>query len=296
MINPNTKNVIQRLVRERYTPISETTGDGASDWGGWQGGMPGSGSPLKGMRGGKNDTGRIQNQLQTVRRKKSAPGGTVGNLPKGNDGNIRLGPKTKVIVNPTIKQSENDIDLKNDLLTRPDNPASRGKAVRQVKESDLTENDILAGLVAKGVNHLLRKAFGGGKKPVRKTAAPKVAAAPKPPTAAQQKQANLDASQAHFNAWKRKKIAMDQTFKAAHAAGIGNDINPLRVRLDKRARAANPLKQPNGTPAAPASKPRIRVQAGSRIKESEVAPTNMSSGIAFFSPLLDNNKKASEET
>jgi hypothetical protein len=171
---PNTKNVIQRLVRERYTPIYETTGDGASNWGGWQGGMPGSGSPLKGMRGGKNDTGRIENQSQTVRRKKSAPGGTVGNLPKGNDGNIRLGPKTKVIVNPTIKQSENDIDLKNGLLTRPDNPASRGKAVRQVKESDLTENDLLAGLVAKGVNYLLRKAFGGGKKPVRKTAAPEV--------------------------------------------------------------------------------------------------------------------------
>jgi hypothetical protein len=138
LIKPNTKNVIQRLVRERYTPISETTGDGASNWGGWQGGMPGSGSPLKGMRGGKNDTGRIQNQSQTVRRKKSAPGGTVGNLPKGNDGNIRLGPKTKVIVNPTIKQSENDIDVKNDQLTRPDNPAPRSKAVRQVKESDLT--------------------------------------------------------------------------------------------------------------------------------------------------------------
>jgi hypothetical protein len=143
--------------------------------------MPGSGSPLKGMRGGKNDTGRIQNQSETVRRKKSAPGGTVGNLPKGNDGNICLGPKTKVIVNPTIKQSENDIDLKNDQLTRPGNPGSRGKAFRQVKESDLTEDDLLAGLVAKGVNHLLRKAFGGGKKPVRKTAAPKVAAALKPP-------------------------------------------------------------------------------------------------------------------
>jgi hypothetical protein len=67
--------------------------------------------------------------------------------------------------------------------------------------------------VAKSVNHLLRRAFGGGKKPIPKRAAPKVAAAPKRLTAAQQKQASLDASQAHFNAWKRKKIAMDQTFK-----------------------------------------------------------------------------------
>jgi hypothetical protein len=86
-------------------------------------------------------------------------------------------------------------------------------------------------------------------------------------------------------------MAMDQTFKAAHAAGIGNDINPLRVRLDKQARAANPLKQPNGTPAAPISKPRIRIQAGSRIKENEAAPTNSSSGIAFFSPLLETTTR-----
>lgn len=62
---------------------------------------------------------------------------------------------------------------------------------------------------------------------------------------------------------------MDRVFKAARAAGIGNDINPMRVRLDRQARAANPSKQANPTPAetpaAPESKPRVRVKANSRL-------------------------------
>jgi hypothetical protein len=204
-------------------------------------------------------------------------------------------------VEPTIKQSESDINIKNDQLTRPDNPATRGKPIRSVQESELTEEDILAGLVAKGVGHLLKRAFGT-LKPVKaaKTTTPKIKAAPapkppKPPTQAQRKQADKDKSQADFDGWKHKKIAMSNVFKAAHAAGIGNDINPMRVRLDKQARAKNPLKQPNEppkeTPAAPTTKPRIRIQAGSRIKENEAAPTNISSGIALFSPLLGTTTK-----
>src|SRR5271170_4135646 len=89
--------------------ISETQSDGASNWGGWQGGLPGSGSPLKGMKGGKDDTGRLQSKSQTVR--KRAPGGVLNSLPHDSDGNVQLtAKKTQVIVNPTIKQSENDID------------------------------------------------------------------------------------------------------------------------------------------------------------------------------------------
>jgi hypothetical protein len=298
MINATTQNVLNRL-------LNELVSDNPSSWGGWQGGFPGgNGSPLKGMRNsnGKDHTRRIP-------AKKKAPGGTIK---IGRDGQFKLdGTVSKVIVNPTMRQSENDIDVRDDQLTRPDNPRSQGKGrtVRQVKEDRansvikrfregsrtpddekaIYERDILAGLVARGVSHLIKRAFSKSK-PSKAAPKPKIGAQEKPqkpPTAAQLKQADFDASQAHFDAWKQKKLDMDRVFKAAHAAGIGNDINPLRVRLDKQARAANPLKQPNETPAAPTTKPRNRVQAGSRIKENEAAPT----GLGFFSPLLGTTTK-----
>jgi hypothetical protein len=286
MNNPTTQRVLKKL-------LHEIASDAPSNWGGWAGGQPGDGSPLKGLR--------------------KSPGGTVNSL-VGRDGNIKLSAKkTQVIFEPTMKQSQADVDVKNPMASPSDNPRSQGKGrtVRQVKEDransvikrfreasrtpdseELIEKDILAGLVQKGVSHLLRRAFAKSK-PVK---APKIKATPvpkppKPPTQAQLKQADLDASRQHFGDWKQKKVDMSRVFKAAHAAGIGQDINPFRVRLDKQARAANFLKQPNETPAAPTTKPRIRIQAGSRIKENETAPTNISSGIAFFSPLLGTTTK-----
>ena len=280
LIKPTTRTVINKL-------IMEIASDAPSNWGGWQGGQPGSGTPLRGMRGGKDDTGRPNRKSQTI--KQTSAGGWKGLFKLD-------GKRTSVIVNPTLKQSENDLDVKNPLTAPSDNPRNPGKPARQVKE------DAFGSLAHSAGRFLAKKLFGGGKK---KTS-PKIAAANKtikppaepkplkPPTAARQKQADLDASNAKFDAWKTKKADMSRVFKAAHAAGIGSDINPMRVRLDRQARAANPLKQPAGppqTPAAPTSKPRVRIQAGSRIKENEAAPTNISSGIAFFSPLLGTTTK-----
>jgi hypothetical protein len=157
--------------------IVEIVSDGASNWGGWQGGFPGSGSPLKGMSGGKNGTGKIPPK------KKSILGGTVNNLDKDGKGNIKLSrQKTQVILEPTIKQSENEINIKNSQLQTPDDPKSPGKPVRQVKEAELSEKDVLAGLVAEGVSHLLKRAFGKSKS-VRapKTTVPQVKIKPPKP-------------------------------------------------------------------------------------------------------------------
>jgi hypothetical protein len=65
MINATTQRVLNNL-------LNELVSDNPSNWGGWQGGFPGSnGSPLKGMRGGsRDDTGKIP-------AKKKATGGTI---------------------------------------------------------------------------------------------------------------------------------------------------------------------------------------------------------------------------
>src|SRR5580658_4491050 len=81
--------------------IVEIVSDGASNWGGWQGGFPGSGSPLKGMKGGgKDDVGKIQKK-QDVQKPAKPP-------PEDTKDDIKLsGKKTKVIVSPTLQQSAN---------------------------------------------------------------------------------------------------------------------------------------------------------------------------------------------
>ena len=49
--------------------VAETVSDAASNFGGWQGGFPGTGDPLKGLRsgGGKNDVGKIQRDKDVKR-------------------------------------------------------------------------------------------------------------------------------------------------------------------------------------------------------------------------------------
>jgi hypothetical protein len=62
--------------------------------------------------GSKDGTGQLPNQSQTVSKKKSADG-TVNNLNKDGKGDIKLsGKKSQVIISPTLKQSENDINIK----------------------------------------------------------------------------------------------------------------------------------------------------------------------------------------
>jgi hypothetical protein len=288
------KQSTQRVLRNL---VHEIVSDGASNWGGWQGGFPGSGSPLKGLNsgGGKHDTGKIQ-KYQDVKRKNASW--------QQGQGPFKLSAKrTKVIVSPTLKQSENKIDTKDATVAPTDMPPKfgKGQTVKQVKEDLANEavrryrirmqneakgGDILGNLIAKGAaglaKHLFKKA-----KPAKAPAAPKVTQIkpPKPPTQAQQKQADLDASNAKFDAWKRKKGDMARVFKQANDMGLDHDINTpyksFAQRQASKARLANPLKQPNDpppveTPAAPttntwsASKPRVRVQAGSR----PVAPTS----------------------
>jgi hypothetical protein len=90
---------------------------------------------------------------------------------------------------------------------------------------------------------------------------------------------------------------MTRVFTAAHAAGIGNDINPMRVRLDaKAARANNPLKQanepPKATPAAPEEKPRVRVKAVSRPVEAPKPSTQARMSGKDFSAWQKQNPNA----
>ena len=348
--------------------LSEIVSDGASNWGGWQGGMPGSGSPLKGMKGGgKDDVGKIQKKQDVQKPAKSPPEDTKDDIKLS-------GKKTKVIVSPTLQQSANKIDTKNATVAPTDMPPKSGKSqtVKQVKEednatltgkvrpnSDLTsgygrrlkqawhnkkinqsvrireddelhelsdkvlqrykwkasmqmaahhdpdsakltgkkygnrvkgywktrrklKEDKLAGLLFKAGAHLGKSIFGGKKKKEK----PEVKANPdrntfkaKPPTVAQQKKADLDASTTHFNAWKKQKADMHAVFKKANDMGLDHDINTpyksFKQRQDSKARLANPLKQPNETPpASPPSteKPRVRVKAISRPAAPPPAP------------------------
>lgn len=267
MSNKTTTRVIQKI-------LQEIASDNPSNWGGWQGGFPGSGTPLKGLKGGaKDDTG---------------PQRTSAAFRAGR-GTFKLsGKKTMVIFAPTLKQSENKLDVKNPTISPTDMPAKKGRTERQVQEQQVAlsnqvvqrytlmheKGDVLGGLIAKGVSHLLKQAFRKPK-PATKTkevkANPlKTPKPPKPPTQAQQKQADLDKSNADFDAWKKKKADMTATFKQAYEKGVGNDINPMKVKLDvAKARQANPLKQPSTPePAAPAEKPRVRVKAVSRPVEA----------------------------
>lgn len=59
-------------------------------------------------------------------------------MPRGNDGNVRLSAKkTKIIREPTVSQSENDVDdVKNSITSKPD---QHQKLARMVKEASLAE-------------------------------------------------------------------------------------------------------------------------------------------------------------
>jgi hypothetical protein len=308
------KETTQRVLRKL---VHEIVSDGASNWGGWQGGFPGSGSPLKGMRGG-GDVGKIQ-KYQDVQRKpkRTSPSWQVG-------GSFKLsGKKTKVIQEPTLKQSENKLDTKNPVVAPTDMPPKKGQTVRQVKENlatlavqryrarlqeDSATNPEAGKAVLKkgfaamrsavahqpipkvradtGVVHAVaqlgRRAFDSLKSAVtskpEKIAKPPAEKPAKPPTQAQQKQADLHASNAKFYAWKKHKGDMARVVKQANDMGLDHDIptpyKSFKARQASKERLKNPLKQPDDaapeTPAAPktntwsASKPRVRVKVVSQ--------------------------------
>jgi hypothetical protein len=325
---PTVKEILaSRQAQEKV--LSEIASDNPSNYGGWQGGFPGSGSALTGIRkGSKDDTGKTPSRSATFQHRQ---------------GQFKLsGTKTKIILEPTMKQSQNDLDVKNPTLAKPDQPQ---KPVRQVKE-ELAEKALqrffmksiksrpksltplrslktsqkplkpiklsglkspksltgrssglevrLGGLVAKGVKHLVKKAFApkisaaepevkanpklsgpwGDRFKITQTG-PKISGKPpKPPTQAQQKQADLDASNAKFSAWKTKKADMTHVFKAAHAAGIGNEINPIRNKLGA---TANPLKQPSTSSSEPPTFGK-RVAPPSATKEQPKDATGTATG------------------
>jgi hypothetical protein len=88
------------------TLIHKLAEDNPSNWGGWQGGSPGDGSPLKGLRSNSKSAASKGFQLS--------------------------GKKTVVVFNPTKKQSENDLDTKDPMLSKPDQLEQ--KPTKQVKE------------------------------------------------------------------------------------------------------------------------------------------------------------------
>ena len=109
--------------------VNETVSDAASNFGGWQGGFPGTGDPLKGLKsgGGKDDVGKSPKRR----------GATVNSLKGGNvKGDIKLSrARTKVIMEPTLKQSENPLGTNNPIVAPGDMPGKKGRTVKQVKES-----------------------------------------------------------------------------------------------------------------------------------------------------------------
>jgi hypothetical protein len=347
----------QRVLRKL---VHEIVSDGASNWGGWQGGFPGSGSPLKGMKGG-GDVGKNQ-KYRDVQRK---PKRTNASWQVG--GSFKLsGKKTKVIQSPILKQSENKIDSKNPTVAPTDMPPKKGQTVKQVKEAfaELAiQNDrrrLQEGSVStdpEAGKPVLKKGFAAMRSAVAHQTIPKVRgdtgvvhavanigrrifsnlksavtskpagqqpeiihahahpnsdkhevgydagnnafvrqkgantwakykkppkdAAGRSPTQKQQKQADLDASNAKFDAWKKKKGDMARVFKQANDMGLDHDIptpyKSFKARQASKERLKNPLKQPNDTapetPAAPntntwtASKPRVRVKVVSQRAE-----------------------------
>jgi hypothetical protein len=86
-----TNKLIKAIFKWR---LNELVSDGASNWGGWQSGFPGSGSPNTGMTKTKGeDVGAL-------------PKVKTNTLRSGADDLIKLdGSKTDVIVSPTLNQA-----------------------------------------------------------------------------------------------------------------------------------------------------------------------------------------------
>jgi hypothetical protein len=106
-IKPTTQKVISRILHELVS-------DNPSNWGGWSGGVPGgNGSALSGIKkGARDDTGGIPSKKPAV----------------GWRGTFKLdGKKTQVILEPTLQQSANKIDLKDPTPAKADNTANPGK-------------------------------------------------------------------------------------------------------------------------------------------------------------------------
>lgn len=303
MISKTAQKVINKLLKE-------IVADNPSNWGGWQGGFPGgNGSALKNLKSG---TARKPMPKRKSEPELSSRGHTANALKHGGKFMKLTAKKTGVIITPTLKQTQNKLDVKNPTLSAVDNPKSPGKPYRQVKEQQVElsnrvvqqyaslheKGDVLGSLIATGVKHLLKRAFGKSK-PTKAPKGPSLGTAklhvsPKPLSKTAQARSDLDKSNADFAAWKTHKLAMSNVFKAAHAAGVGDNINPMRVRLDKQAaRAANPLKQanepPKETPAAPTTKPRIRVQAiGRKVEPPKPQLKDRMSGKDFAAFMKSN--------
>jgi hypothetical protein len=306
-----TQRVLRRLVHEL---AAVGVGDSASNWGGWWGGGATTGNPLKGMKGGgKDDVGRIP-KYQDVKRKNASWQRGQGALKlSGKKTKVIQSPTLKQSENKidsknptvaptdmppkkgqTVRQVKENLvalavqryraRLQEDSATNPEAGKPVLKKGFAAMRSAVTHQTIPKVRADTGVVHAVaqlgRRAFDNLKSAMtnkpEKIAAEKPA---KPPTQAQQKQADLDASNAKFDAWKKHKGDMARVFKQANDMGLDHDIQTpyksFKARQASKERLKNPLKQPNDTSAAApttntwtASKPRVRVKVVSQRVEN----------------------------
>jgi hypothetical protein len=313
-----TQRVLRRLVHEL---AAVGVGDSASNWGGWWGGGATTGNPLKGMKGGgKDDVGRISKYQDVQRKNASWQRGQGAFKLSGKKTKVIQSPTLKQSENkidsknPTVAPS--DMPPKKGQTVKQVKEAFAELAIqnyrRRLQEDSATNPEAGKAVLKKGfsamrsavahqsipkvradtgvvhaVAQLGRRAFDSLKSAVtskpEKIAKPPAEKPTKPPTQAQQKQADLDASNAKFDAWKKKKGDMARVFKQANDMGLDHDINTpyksFKQRQASKERLKNPLKQPNDTapetPAAPktntwsaTSKPRVRVKVVSQRVEN----------------------------
>ena len=90
---------------------------------------------MKGLNS-KGDGTRVKLRKKFKSELQGAHHGHTANGMRGADGEIKLSPgRTKIILEPTLKQSENPLDTKNPQVAPGDMPPKKGgQTVRQVRE------------------------------------------------------------------------------------------------------------------------------------------------------------------